>query len=143
MAALGGFIGSAIYWAHSILGAALTLALSPVVVLVHVFTFPKARKLKKQVENVWIRESDDFGTTTKTLLQLLSTKKYSLSKIRCQGYQVLADIKDRIYVNDEGRFKSGNYKKIIPRWFFKIDTKQTTQEALESFNALNIGRIHF
>ena len=28
LAALGGFIGSAIYWAHSILGAALTLALS-------------------------------------------------------------------------------------------------------------------
>lgn len=67
-----------------ILGVGLTLALSPIVAITHLFTRPKANKLKKEVENLPIieltHEMKEVTLSNKVTKEILAEKKIIFQK---------------------------------------------------------------
>ncbi len=148
-------LGGALELGRGLIGGALTLAVSPIVLGVHLIAAPKARKLKntlKQVQVYQVSPADDKNAavspknTTLSLLEMLKKDKSELTEIRCNEHEETAKIpspKDRTYTSYGWCIKSGKYK---PRFDnpinFKVDYDKTPPEALEAFEALNVGRLH-
>lgn len=126
---------------RAILGGLLTLFCLPIVATVHAITAYKANKLKSEVKNLKVAESNKSYTnpsSTKTLGDLLRNDITKSSGKVVSLYDNLTDIsadaKENTYTID----KNGKFDR---QFTLLTQTADTTQiQSLNAFKELNIGK---
>lgn len=152
---VAGFFGGILEICRGLIGAALTLAVSPIVLGIHLIATPKARKLKNKLKQVQVYQttsSDDKNVTALTqnttlnLLDMLKKDNSELTEVRCPKHEQKAEIpapENRTYTSYGWCVKTGTYKPSHNTpIYFKVDYSKTPQQALDAFEALNVGRLY-